>query len=181
MASRARHTRRFSRGGREHVWISDLTTTTAAGSGTSFVLMTPSDWERSATSGETATIIRVVGWASVVREMTAVVVSTASVALMFCVQDEDAAPLANVSASANIASFEDEKAMWSWRGILRTDTATIGNFHPVTAFHFPFDIKVKRKITSGMTMDMALGSTAIIGTAPTVRFDVFSRILVALQ
>jgi len=181
VASRRGHRRFKDSRGREHVWISDLTTTTTTGTGTSFVLMTPSDWERSAVSGETATIIRVVGWASVVREMTAVVVSTSSVAMMFCVQDEDAAPLANVSASANIVSFEDEKSMWSWRGVLRTDTATIGNFHPVTAFHFPFNIRVKRKITSGMTMDLALGNTAILGAAPTVRFDIFSRILVALQ
>jgi len=173
--------RRFRANGREMVWVSDITTTTATGSGTSFVLCTPSDWERSAVSGETATIVRVVGQVNLIREMTAVVVSTSRVAFMFMTQDEDAAPLPNIASSANIGSFSDEKSMFSWFGLMRTDTTVIGNFHEPVAHSIPIDIKTKRKITSGQTLDFAFGNSALVGVAPTVRADVLTRTLLMLK
>ena len=177
LVSRGRRTK----SNRQLIWISDITTTTQQDSGSSFVVALPGDWERTASSGETASIIRVVGYLNIVRNATAAVVATERLAAWLHTADEDQVPLANVANVTNIGQAEDEKIMFAWQGLARTDTTTIGNFHPQTSFQIPFDIKVRRKITTGMDLEWSFGHLLIGGTSMSWRFETFTRTLIAVR
>jgi len=100
-------------------------------------IVTPSDWERQEAGFERATVLRVVGWLSTVGIDNATAFSYGAYIMATEVGTTSPSPL-------NIGTYDEENITWSY---IRTRSISAN-----TPSTIPIDIRVKRKLTTGMQL-----------------------------
>jgi len=156
------------------MWVSDITNTTVAvGASSAFSTLIGADWERGSSNSELATIMRQVGILHVVAEDATPAVGTTRFGIIATVQDEDTGATGVFGAG----TVDDERAMWTYMTMIRKDSATATNT-PDYGVSTQVDIKAKRKITNGQTLDWQIQGDAVNGTGAILRVGWMIRTLV---
>ncbi len=176
MSKRAFTGRRFSRAKKTFLWVTDLSTTTFAADGfTSFILCAGTDWERTTTSSEQATVRRVVGSMSCCYEDTTPLVGTQTVHALVAVADEDAPAVDPRVQSA----YDDEKAMWTWQGLLRHGTTSADATMSLNETDAAaVDIGVNRRLNNGQGVELSIGVSTVNAGANGTRWSWTLRSLI---
>ncbi len=168
--------RRFSKNGATYLWVSDQSQSTVTTSFASFVICAGSDWERTATSGEQASVVRVVGRFGWVMDDATYTVATQQLGACIAVADEDAAAVDPLLP----ATLDDEKVMWSWYS-LAVKNSTAGSSNVDYGIQIDINVKQRRRITNGQGVEMSVGGDLLSGTANTIRFGWMMRTLIKVN
>jgi len=160
------------------VWVSTVTSVSVTAEGASTaILVLAADWFTNAVSGERATLMRLIGtttWAMTAGSPTH---SLNAHGVMITVADDDASPTGNWISDPSLV--EPEAPLYTDVYLRQNEVAVESASN--SARIMPFDIKVKRKMTDGMSVDISICSDLISGTHVNYRCFVFSRALIKLS
>ena len=159
------------------VWVSAVTSASVTASGASTaILVLPADWVTNTNSGERATHIRTIGSCTYGMTAGSPTRSINSIGIMVTVADDDATATGNWLADPGLVEPEAPlfTNVWMW-----TTVAELGSSKN-QGRTFDIDIKAKRKMTSGQSLDVSLAYNNISGSVVNSRIFLFTRTLIKL-
>jgi len=176
MARKAFRRSSISRGPQDLIWVSTLIrfqhSATAA---TSVTVLAAADWARVATSGERATLLRVHGNYSIVPDDTTPLVGKSNIGFMLSIGDDDATATGNWLADASL--IEPEAPIHVHVTSVSNMTTAAQDANP-RQYHYDFDSKAKRKLTTGQGLDASLAMDNFGGAVSVYEATLFTRCLV---
>ncbi len=157
------------------VWVSTIVshlfgTETAA----SFVLLPASTWARNATSGERATVLRIHGQFGWVMDDGTPASGTMDLGFMLSIGDDDATSTGNWLNDASL--LEPEAPMHTYKRFVQANTNVLAGSQ--AGGEYVFDVKTKRKITTGQTVDVSFANNLVSGALTSYRLSLLTRVLV---
>ncbi len=159
------------------VWVSAVTSASVTADGaTTAILVLPADWVTNTNSGERATVLRTIG--SVTWAMTATTPTHSQNAhgIMITVADDDAAATGNWLSDPGL--IEPEAPLFTDVYLQANEVGADSAINAAVVSQF--DVKAKRKITSGQSLDISLASNNVSGSVVNYRVFVFTRTLLKL-
>ncbi len=179
MPKRSRSGSRFSRGKKQTLWTTDISSNDIGPTDESaaFAIAVGTNWERSATAMEQATVLAIVGEVSIYPKDATAAVGHQAITGMFTIQDKDA-PVVDAGIAAQ---HDDEMSMYSLRYECHKQTATVDNQWRDGAFQrYPINIKTKRRMKNDHQVELALAYDLLTGTGSVFRVSWVLRTLIAV-
>jgi len=177
MAKRRRNVR-MVRNKAETLWVTDVSNFvfTAANEIIQTLICAGSDWERQASSSETATVLAIKGFFYAHTADGTPAVGTHRLTMLVTVEDEDS-PAHTATGSSVI---DDENTMFVFATGGRDDAGDT-QYPGFMANAMPINIKTKRKIRNGESVDVTVNHEVQSGTGSIIRVGWVLRTLIKVS